>query len=299
MRWCLLSGLLLFPCACGGTHEGDGKPGNEIAVGIAPLTPHSELIQNALPRFAAAADRSWPPPTPGMTALNQALAQGRINRARRLVAQELALHPSSEEASFAAGVLYYLGGAYSEARKRFERSLATGPSFPDPHRVFHFYGACLLRLGEAKLAREALEAHLTLRPQDPHTIYYLGLLSLQEGHADEAVTRFKFSISKLQASSATNNHNADPILAKVYAGLGAAHMQNDAVELADEAYRRSLEIQPQQADVLYAHSRVLLRLGRRDEAQQALDRFEQLKSGLGGSSLLDHSFLNPPFVDHD
>ncbi len=299
MNWvgcALVLSLLLPGCAK------DAAPQKAAAPPQPPPSepsPHAALIQQALPLFAAAAERQWPAPTQGMAALNLAMSQGRMQRARKLVGQELSLHPGSAEASFAAGVLYFMGGAYGGARQRFERELERGPAFVEPHRVFHFYGACLLRLGEGSLARQALVAHLSLRPGDPHTLYYLGQLALQEGQAPQALTRFQQALLEFERRSTAAGGQPDPSLAKVHAGLGNAHLQNGDLDAADQAMRRSLALDPSQADVHYAHWRVLLRLGDRNAAASAMESFERLKSGLGGGPLQpNQNPVTPPFVNH-
>ncbi len=236
------------------------------------------MVAAALPAFREAAGTSWPSPPPEILRIHQAIAYGDLAAARQLATAGTTSHPESDEAAFTHGIVLYLSAAFGSARPLFERVLRNGPSFAGSDRVFYFYGICLNRLGEGQLAREAFDAQLALAPTDGDTHAALAELTLQEGDPGAALILFRRAMTLLESEQQAGLPTG-PARAKVLAGIGNAHLQQDQVEQALEALKTSVALDPSQPQPYYALSRVHLRLGDPVAAREAIDHFGRLSAG--------------------
>jgi tetratricopeptide (TPR) repeat protein len=240
--------------------------------------PDVSPVARALPQFQAAAETTWPPTDPARQAVFDALEQGRLIRAMKLSKAEFESHPDDSEAIYARGVVLYLSARFGTARPLFEEILERGPSFSDSERVFFFYGLCLMRLGDGALARESLQAHLQLLPDDGNTLAALGELALQEGDPDAALDYYLNALQQLEAKQKTGV-STRASQAKAQAGVGLALQQLNRPKQALGAIESSIALDPNQAQSYYALSRLHMQLGNENRSLEAYQQFRRLSTG--------------------
>lgn len=151
-----------------------------------------------------------------------------------------------------------------QGQKVLHHAVEADPSFSDAHALLAMLyllecansrenAAANLAQGE-KIARRALE----LNRNSVEGLLALGFALGQGGHNAEAIRRLRQA-----AAEAPNSEFAWDLLGYIYhyAGLD---------ELAERAYRRSLELDPTTPRIYWMHSRMLLYLGKVQEAEQGV-----------------------------
>ncbi|MBC8405713.1 MAG: tetratricopeptide repeat protein [Planctomycetes bacterium] len=235
------------------------------------------MLELALPLFENGIHTELPPLRPETRRIFEAIAHGDMASALKLSATAIHTSPEDSEAIYARAVTLYLTASFGTARPLFEKVIRNGPSFADCDRIFYLYGMCLLRLGEAESAREALLVHLQLQPGGIETRIALGELTLQEGDPDSALVHFRFALQSLP-SLENSNAMQSVAQAKAQAGIGKALLQLDQVEEAHKAIQLCLQLDPSQAQPYYALSRIYMRQGKHEQAKQAFDQFRRLSA---------------------
>jgi tetratricopeptide (TPR) repeat protein len=240
--------------------------------------PDVSLVAQALPLFQAATEATLPAERPTIQAVFGALEQGRLIRAMKLSKAELESHPDDLQAIYTRGVVLYLSARFGTARPMFERILENGPTFAASERVFFFYGLCLIRLGEGDLARESLQAHFLLVPDDGDTLAALGELALQEGDPDAALDLYLNAIKQLETKQKTGVSTRIS-RAKAQAGVGIALQQLNRPKQALGALESSIALDPNQAQSYYTLSRLHMQLGNESRSLEAYNQFRRLSTG--------------------
>ena len=258
--------LLLLSVSCGNTDDGEGASA-------------SDLIEKAYPAFAEAMGRtSWPPPSPGMAQIRQAMSSGSMGRVRMLVEQELARNPDNLQATFILSEILFRSAQYGAARPGFEKVLERGPSFPGGEYTFLAYGRCLLSLGEGEQARESLLAFLKLQPGNGEALSVLGLLEIADGNPDQAILYLDQAVKVFETLEAQRGADMTANRAKMLASKAEAWLQKDELENARSSLRSSLQLNPTDPQTHYTLSRVLTRLGDAEGARRAMRDFERVKA---------------------
>jgi len=175
-----------------------------------------------------------------------------------LIARARALDPSPEQALLLAaleGRMLYQEGRHAEAEEIFRRLLAAECS---DSAVPYLYALILIERGERARAGEYLKQASDLEPDFPLYWFRLAENRLLSG-ADPG--------DALQRALALSP--ADPWVNN----LAAQHaLQQDQPEQALEFLQRAREAAPQETDICANLAEALRRLGRLEEACQALDR---------------------------
>lgn len=210
---------------------------------------------------AAEGDRAvdlLPLPDSGRDRLEPGLAD-QIERLEDLIDQRLSTSEPTELAeTFATlGHLYLYYGMPHPALTCYENARRLDPDKPD----WSYYSAFLLEdLGETRRAIELLEEVLRIEPDDPAALLRLGNLYLDADRPDAAGARFRRALE------------LDPGLAAGWYGLGRVAGRRGDHSSAVEHFRKALELQPEADLVYYGLAQSLRRLGRVDEAREALSR---------------------------
>jgi len=184
-------------------------------------------------------------------------------------ALSLALGPSSPIPWVELGHALELTHRYDEALEQFDHAAAVAPGDPlgpitGGLRAAHW--------GEAALAEPRLVEGLRRDPRDGAAWHALGLVRVRLGDLDGAAAAYR---SGLQADPrAVEDHLGLATLAVVRGDAGGALVEYDAIASA----------RPKFADAQLGRSWALLKLGRLDDAQRALDRAQEL--GANARSLL-------------
>ena len=161
-------------------------------------------------------------------------------------------------------------GRREEAAKQLELNDHLSVVFPDPHftelqrlnvsREAHIKrGSAAMRQGNPRAALAAFLDALEAMPEDPLTIFNVGMALIELGEKEEAEARLRQSI-------AINDNYRDPQynLALILAERGDLHG-------AERHFRRAAEIDPEDVEARVRHADALTRLQRTDEAVELLE----------------------------
>jgi len=157
-----------------------------------------------------------------------------------------------------------LGSAYLAAGdlKRAQAALepVSDPSLAGGLEALNSLGVVLTQTGQHERARRAFASVLERSPHAATTWNNLGLLELSDRHADQAARAFEQAVA------------ADPRFAQAWEGLGASRVATDPAG-AVEAWRRALDLEPRNYDLLFNVAAVLHDQGRTSEARPYIERF--------------------------
>jgi len=121
-------------------------------------------------------------------------------------------------------------------------------------------GLAYLDLKLPEDARRQFAAVLAIDPTAAETWQNLGVLELNAGRRAEAAEAFKQAVAE------------DPQLIESWKGLGAALAVSEP-QTAINAWRRSVELAPEDYATLYELARLLLKVGQHADAQPYVERF--------------------------
>lgn len=121
-------------------------------------------------------------------------------------------------------------------------------------------GLAYLDLKLPEDARRQFTAVLAVDPTAAETWQHLGALELNAGRRAEAADAYKHAVAE------------DPELAESWKGLGTAVAASEP-QTAINAWRRCVELTPDDYTTLYELARLLLKAGQRADAQPYVDRF--------------------------
>jgi len=113
--------------------------------------------------------------------------------------------------------------------------------------------------GELADAEKLYRRILMVVPEHPDAVHYLGILLHQRDRSDEAVELIARSLELLPTASRFNN-------------FGNVLVERGDLEEAAAAYRRSLELDPDRADIHNNVGSLLNTLGRHEEARLAFEQ---------------------------
>jgi Flp pilus assembly protein TadD len=128
-------------------------------------------------------------------------------------------------------------------------------------RVMIVLADYLASAGELPKALALLDAVVAAHPDDADGHNSLGVVAMRLGRHDRARQEFNRVLE------------LDPTSATAYANLGSDALSSGNVAAAIGDLTRALELEPRQYTVLYNLALALDKVGRRDEARRAMERF--------------------------
>jgi tetratricopeptide (TPR) repeat protein len=131
----------------------------------------------------------------------------------------------------------------------------------------HFQLALALARRDKEKAIEPLNHALQLDPQFWDARFARGVLEVQSQRVDAAIEDLRAFLAH------------DPANVSALEQLGRAFLQNRQPQPAAEALKRAIDCEPGRASLYFHYSRALRLLGRSQEMNEALARFEQLGGG--------------------
>jgi Tfp pilus assembly protein PilF len=181
--------------------------------------------------------------------------------------------PASREDAYRAnniGVALLEQFKYKEGADSFRRALQL-----DPHLSLARINlaVALYNLPDAVGAQREAQAAAVAAPDAPQAPYILGLLAKSQSRADDAVAAFQ-RVLKIDPSDVGANVN-----------LGQIYSQERKYTEAIAVFRTALAAEPYNATALYNLGTALLRAGQRDEGQQVIARFQELRQRGSGTTL--------------
>jgi tetratricopeptide (TPR) repeat protein len=206
-----------------------------------------------------------------------------LGRAKLLFDEMLKGLGDSPQLHIYFGLAYRYGDLRSlDPVEEFKKAITLDPKIPQAHYFLAL--ACLQRDREAGFAEAlpALEAELRINPEDSRAHYLLGYIHLkkrEQQHAEAA----------LREAAKLDPNNPDPLvlLGQLYADNGrdaeAEPILRKAIELTTEPSRNSYQINRSH----YVLARILLRSGRKVEAEKHLEISKDLRNSVRRSGTDD------------
>jgi tetratricopeptide (TPR) repeat protein len=193
-------------------------------------------------------------------------SMGQLGRAQdHAQALAKALGPASPIPWVELGYALELSHRYDEALEQYDRAADVAPRDPLGPLTGGLRAA---RWGEAELAEPRLAEALRREPRNAEAWHALGLVRVHRGDLDGAAIAYSSGL------------RADPQAIEDHVGLATiAVLRGDAAAALSE-YDAIVSARPKFADAQLGRSWALLKLGRLDDAQRALDRARSL----GGSA---------------
>ena len=204
------------------------------------------------------------------------VAAERYGEARELLRQVLDTWPHEGRALLYMAVAWQREKRYETAREYFRRVLRLGSTFSGRQRAFHFYGWCLLDLGELGGAREAFQKHLASASDAADSHFGIGRIDLEEGKLLEAAARFRRAIA-IDAGKPWRGRQ----LGKAHLRLADVHLLRDETDRARAALLRAVELSPELHQAWYRLYRLYTRQGDAARAGAALKAWKRGREGGG------------------
>ncbi len=157
-----------------------------------------------------------------------------------------------------------------EAADSFTRALAIKPDLLIARINL---AIALYYLPDADGAKREAEKALQQDANAPQPHYILGLIARAQNRFEDAVAEFE-RVLKIDADDVGTNVN-----------LGQIFAQQKKYPEAIAAFRRSIEAEPYNETALYNLGLLLTRTGEKEEGQQLLQKFQQLKASGAGTTI--------------
>ncbi len=164
---------------------------------------------------------------------------------------------------------------HKEAVESFRRALQLDPKLTLARINL---GIALFNLPDLPAAQKELQAASAAMPSTPQPHYVLGLIAKTQNQPDAAAAAFQ-QVLKIDPNDVGANVN-----------LGQLYAQQRKYAEAVASFRTALAAEPYNATALYNLGTALMRAGQRDQAQKAINQFQELRQ-LGSGTTLGNNYL--------
>ncbi|MFO0963452.1 MAG: tetratricopeptide repeat protein [Phycisphaerales bacterium] len=200
------------------------------------------------------------------------LRRGDYEAALALAQAVVDRQPADLRARFYLGLTLHKTKRYALAQPLLEAAAAGArDAFPEAVHASHYLGWCRYYLGDLPGARAAFEAHVAAVPDYDDSHFGLGVIAFDEDRLDDARASFERALAILDAHRGPARERA-----KNLARLGDVALRQERLADAESAYRRAVDLWPDHYEAWAKLARVLDRLDRPQEAQQARARREAI-----------------------
>lgn len=173
-------------------------------------------------------------------------------------------------------------------------------SFPDDCDAHEVRARILFLLGRNAEASGSWERSLELNPEYAYGYHGLGLIAAKEGEYEKAVTLQRKALTHVPGFSEAAHKLCDALLklgkieeaiealhshisvvpesTETYVYLGQAHVAGQQYEKAADAFETALERYPDIPRAQYGLATALARLGRREEADEAMNQYRLVRA---------------------
>jgi tetratricopeptide (TPR) repeat protein len=190
-------------------------------------------------------------------------------RAHMLVAESVyrqlsALDPDSSLVHRGMAESYDISGQPEKALAEYEAAIKKDPANPD---LYESLGEADQKMGRIDAAKAAYEQELKLNPHNAIGLYNVGRIDVERGKPESGVAALRLAEAA----------HASPAATDYYLGLGLAELGQNAE--AAQWLEKALANQPSafiQQGAWYQLARLYPKLGRKADAQHALDQLKQL-----------------------
>ncbi len=159
---------------------------------------------------------------------------------------------------------------YKEAADAFKRALQLDPGLVLARINL---GIALYNLPDMAGAQREEQDVIALAPATPQPYYILGLIARMQNRQEDAIAQFQH-VLKIDAGDVGTHVN-----------LGQLFAQQRKYPEAIASSRAALAREPYNATALYNLGTALLRIGKRDEGQAIIQRFQELRKSGSGSAI--------------
>lgn len=197
------------------------------------------------------------------------ISQGQTGSARVRLRQLMEERGVSSQNLFLMGLSYHHEAQYVQAAEWFEKAT----QFPQAQSyapAWHFLGWSLFYTGQLEASRQAFEHFLEYQPDEPDSLFALGLISTEEGNLNSATQYFNASIE------ASEQHVF--IRAKAKARLADVLATLDQWSEAILLYQEATALHPDLYESWYRLSQALRRTRRDEDATIAYKQFIEAKN---------------------
>ncbi len=164
---------------------------------------------------------------------------------------------------------------HKEAVASFRQALQLDPKL---HLARINLGIALFNLPDLSAAQKELQAATAALPSAPQPPYVLGLIAKQQNQSEAAIAAFQ-RVLKIDPNDVGANVN-----------LGQLYAQQRKYAEAVATFKTALAAEPYNGTALYNLGTALMRAGQRDQAQKAINKFQELRQ-LGSGTTLGNNYL--------
>jgi Flp pilus assembly protein TadD len=192
---------------------------------------------------------------------------GEFENAQDTFISILDAHPDDDEAAYMLGRIYYQEGHIDQAAGQFQRALKINPK---SYKAYDNLGLCYEAQGEKEMATRYFLTAIKLVDKD-HPDYdwpYANLANLlvENGDAEKAF------------AAASKAADRNPYSARNFYIGGKALCKLQKTDLCVNWLERSVSLDLNYAEPLYLLSKAYAQLGQKEKAEQALNKFREVKS---------------------
>ncbi len=230
-----------------------------LVVAVATATAQKTDIPSAQP---------IEPPSRALGTCLRLIQSERYGEARKLADKLVRDFPKSSRACLMLALADHKNHRYEAAKPNFEKAMEL-----DPHdrAVWSFYGWCLYNLGRADEARGMFEKFLKAQPDYADAHFAIGLLDFEADQIADATTRFQTAI-RLSAAAKSRSEEA-----KARARLADVFVRQEKLEQAKQELEKAVKLNPNLYGAFFKLSRVRLRLGDKEGAEQARRMYDLVR----------------------
>jgi len=204
--------------------------------------------------------------------------ESNLKQADKASQQALTLDPDLAEAHSARGLYYSLSKKYDQAGAEFETAMRLDPKL---YEAPYFYARAYIAQGMSYEAAPLFERAAALRPEDYQAKAFLAAAYTQQGRIGEASKASRKAITAIEQWLDTHPDDARALNlgATIWSNLGET---DNAVEWG----KRSLDIDPEDPQLLYNVACVYAIEGMKDEALKCLEK--AIDKGYGHKEWIEH-----------
>jgi tetratricopeptide (TPR) repeat protein len=221
---------------------------------------------------------------------------GRLDEAKRLYLEVLALNVKHAKSLFGLGLVEYQTGRYESAARMMERAIAEDAGVALYHSSL---GAALQMLRQTDRAVAAYERALALAPENEDIRFALGNLCLEQNKLSEARAHYEAALRLKPAHADTHSNLGNvhlalgqleearacyeqalalrPQFAEAETNLGNVYLKQGEPARAAERYARAVELDPNRPETHNNLGNALRGLGKIDEARACYERALQIR----------------------
>lgn len=217
------------------------------------------------------------PDDPRLDAAISMMGRGRFDVAALTARTVLSQRADVDRAAAILGIALQKQKKYEEARPFLERARDSKQPFPEQKHAAHFLGWCCYNLGDLEASRKAFELHAKAVPDEPDTLFGLGLVALGEDRVDDAETLLSKSLEKFSSPPKPDAVGQGRALTR----LSDVAMRRGDVAKAEELLERAVKASAVQHETWSKLARVRDRLGKAAEADAARANAARILESMG------------------